>query len=521
MRRLFALGAVGVGGLIYASEATSRPAPPPLLDEVPPAAQSSHAAWLDYRNPTALEGWADAWFERFPPDPEGAVLIDRRHGYLQADDIHLGLHTTSYSYMHTYGRAMDLLRSAGVRLEQHRDLLTPGALSGRAGVFINLPAGRAPAFERSEVLTLEAFVRHGGALVLIVDHTNAYLHADVLSGMGQAFGFRLPPVTNADRGPGRTLSPSSVAWVRIRPLQEHPVTEGVQVGGILTGGVIEGLEGVIGSSQNGWQDAWNPDSDSAGFTGDLKRQPDEPGGSGAAVAVKQHGEGRLVLLGDQNAFGATMLGYEDNARIWTNAWMWALGRDVDIDEGDRVSFLAGPRSMCTSVAPMGFHTLYVQAARLGEWSGRRETCTAGSPRGSHVVMLPEFAGPIPQPARGVALLAPDTSSMRLLEELGLSWTTTEPVEGPLRWELPDPLALGLNGPVTVAPVKLDQDLEVLAWDAADRPLVVRHEAWLLVLDGRVVGGASLGRESVPRSKNPGAHDAALRLLGWLFTPPSH
>ena len=69
--------------------------------------------------------------------------------------------------------------------------------------------------------------------------------------------------------------------------------------------------------------------------------------------------------------------------------------------------------------------------------------------------------------------------------------------------------------------ELDQELEVLAWDAADRPLVVRHEAWLLVLDGRVVGGASLGRESVPRSKNPGAHDAALRLLGWLFTPPSH
>ena len=86
MRRLFALGAVGVGGLIYASEATSRPAPPPLLDEVPPAAQSSHAAWLDYRNPTALEGWADAWFERFPPDPEGAVLIDRRHGYLLLED---------------------------------------------------------------------------------------------------------------------------------------------------------------------------------------------------------------------------------------------------------------------------------------------------------------------------------------------------------------------------------------------------------------------------------------------------
>ena len=358
--------------------------------------------------------------------------------------------------------------------------------------------------------------------MLITEHTNAYLHADMLHGLQRAFGFELPPVTNADRKRRNILGPTTVAWVRIRPLVQHPLTEGVAVAGITTGGVVQGSgwTGVMGGSEHSWMDWGDPGSDSSGFAGNLQREPDEPLGPHAVVAVKEHGEGRVVVLADQNAFGATHIGYEDNERLWSNAVAWALDRPMPLPADNPVTTLTGRRSLCTSAAAFGFHTLQVQSSRLSAWSGTPNRCTAGPDMGDRVLMLPEYAGELPQPARGLALVEPGRlASLRILEPLGLTWSPPgEPSTGAVQWSepMPAPAGLGLEGTVTAAPLGLTGDFEVVATDAAGRPLVVRSGAWLLLLDAAVLSNAQMGKERASRDEAPGPYDLAFRLLGWLF-----
>ena len=526
MNRLVAVGVVALIGLGLSTWTRSVPTLPPHAEQTPPAAVGGKDGYLRYADDSTLDGFAEAWFGWFPPAADGPVLVDRRHSTTQGGDRVLELDTTAYTGLHVYGRAFEALEGQGVELVEHRDVITPGALSGTAGVFINLMTGSSMPLEGSEVATLSAYVEAGGALVLITDHTNAYLHQDMLGGLARELGFRLPAVTNSDRGRGHTLSPSTFAWVKIHPMQDHPINRGVRVGGILTGGVVEGWDEVLGTSERSWQDAWNPNSDSTGFTGELRWQEGEPKGPNAAVAARSIGQGRAVVLADQNAWGAVMLGYEDNGRIWQNVWAWALDRPFAYPEDDLVTVLGGPRSLCTAAAAYGFHTLQVHAARLGQLTGHREVCTATGPRGRSVLMLPEYEGPLPlEFERGVAIL--DTESegaQRLMQALGLGWRPAEePVTGPLTWRVPlaDPAARGLGGPVESNPISLVGDVEVLAVDALDRPVVVRKDDWLLLLDASLVQNRALGGQEDHFSKHPGAVDLANRLLGWLFTSPSH
>jgi hypothetical protein len=526
VNRLLAVGLVALVGLGLSSGTKTMPTRPPHADEMPPAAVGAKDGYLKYTDDTALDGFAEAWFSRFPPAADGPVVVDRRHSTTQGGDRVLGLNSTAYGDMHVYGRAFEALERQGVELVEHRDVLTPGALSGTAGVFINLMSGGSMPLEGSEVATLSAYLEAGGALVLITDHTNAYLHQDMLSGLSRELGFRLPPVTNADRGRGHTLSPSSFAWVRIRPLQDHPINRGVRVGGMLTGGVIEGWDAVVGTSERSWQDAWNPEANNTGFTGELRWQEGESRGANAAVAVRSIGQGRAVVLADQNAWGAVMLGYEDNGRIWQNAWSWALDRPFETLDDDLVTVLAGPRSLCTSAAAYGFHTLQVHAARLGQLTGHREVCTAFGPRGRNVLMLPEYEGPLPTDInRGVAVLdAQSEGAQRLMQSLSVGWRPAEePVTGPLTWRdpLPDLAGRELSGPVESNPISLVGDVEVLAVDSLDRPVVVRLNDWVLVLDASLLKNGALGRQDVRLAEHAGTVDLATRLLGWLFTPPSH
>ena len=314
-----------------------------------------------------------------------------------------------------------------------------------------------------------------------------------------------------------------MAWVKVRPQILHPVTAGVRVVGMTTGGVVEGWTGVLGGSERSWQDLWNPDANNGGFVGDLRRQDSERGGPSAMVAVREHGLGRAVIVADQNVFGSSHIGYEDNERLWSNAIGWVLQREMPLLPGAAVTTLTGPRSLCMSAAGFGFLTLQVQSSRLADHTHRPNRCTS-SPASTAVVLLPEYEGPLPSPRRGVALIDPEgDSSRRLLLALALrAGGVGEPADGPLVWVEPfeAPFGLGLEGAVRSAPVALEGDFDVLALDALARPVVVRSGPWVLVLDAALLSNAALGRESAPRQDAPGAHDLAFRLLGWLFTEPS-
>ncbi len=546
---LVVLGLLGLG---LATRLERGPSFEPWIDPLP-----EHAVSVGYWNfrqsegGYAVDGWAEWWMARRPPRGDGPLLIDKRHATKQPEDAAIGLEDYAYLDMHGFRRAFEPLRADGVRTRGVYQPWTPGELAGASGVFINLVSGDNPGFRTSEVQALVAFVRAGGGLVLITDHTNCYFHGEMLQALSQELGFEIRRHTAADKGRGKTLSPRSVAWVRTFSTGSgHPVGRDVEVVGWMTGGIVEPREDsafvpIMQGSETGWADLYLPHKkdDSSGFTGNLKRDEDEEPGPHSTVLAGQVGQGRVVVLADQNAWGSTLIGYEDNHRLFTNAVAWALGRDVELEvRGPRsVTTIGGHRSLCTSAAEFGYRTLQVQSQRLSEHLALPEHCTSEASVASQgLVLLPEaerddLEALLDGAERVLAIVdVQHAGSRQLLELLGLGWSEAgEPAQG-LRWRV------ALEGPehrvfdseqdlepISVSPLALDQDLEVLAEDALGRPAVVRLErgsaSLILVLDPRLLQNEALGGERqkpwVYGPEREAAHRLALRLLWAVYPKP--
>lgn len=507
-----------------------------------------------------VPGYADWWMERSPPRGDGPIVSDRRHASKQPEEDRLGLEDYGYTQMHGLSRAFDPARAAGVRIEPTYDVLTPGRLAGASMVFINLVSGDNPGFRHSEVLALESFVRHGGGLVLITDHTNCYFSAEMLLPLQEAFGFEVVPATACELPP-HTLSPKSRAWARMTVPGEHPTGQGVEVLGWMNGGIVRPGPGsafvpVMSSSESGWEDRLDPyrKPDSAGFTGSLRQEEGEPNGPHPVVIAGTHGQGRIVVLADQNAWGSTLVGYEDNAQMFTNALSWTTGQvmPLDLRGPASVTTLSGPQSLCTSAATYGYRTLQVQLQRLSEHHLVPEFCTLERPvQSKSVLLLPEAHHPdleriLAQAERAVVLV--DSAHTTHLELLGLELAPMggEALPGStLAWSGPsvttDHKAMGGADEDTLfsRPVLLSEgDYTVLAENDQGHPLVIsltrgQTQIWVL-LDASLVSNQVLGGErddptralsrEVEEGKAPGVSDAqrlsgyrlAWRLSDWLY-----
>ena len=532
-------------GLGLATQLEDGPTYEPWIDPLPEYAVSK--GYWDFRQTqggSAVPWWPDVYLGWDPPRGDGPLLIDRRHTNKQLETDALTIDAYSYDAQHGLHRAFEPLRASGVRLQPTWEPWTPGALGGASAVFINLVSGDNPGFRHSEVLALESFVRHGGGLVLITDHTNCYFHAEMLQELSDAFGFDIWPNTAADRGDGNRLSPRSVAWIRVRPSDvDHPVTRDVELAGWMNGGIVKaheggGLAGLMQNSSEGWADRLDPykKAESAGFTGNLKWDDDEPAGPHSVVLAGTHGKGRVVVLADQNAWGSTLIGYEDNHRLFANAMGWAIGQDLDLEvRGPRsITVVGGDRSLCTSAADFGFRTMSVQLQRLSEERSYPEFCTAdGDVASQGVLLLPEAQrddlGDLLARDRVLAVVDPEhAGSQAVLEALGLGWEPGEAVSG-LTWHAPHPEldnpvfdAVLETEPITLAPIRLDRQGTVLA-SASGVPVVVEVDGVTLVLAPELLTNATLGKErDKPWKESPEqatGHRAAFHLLDRLFPEP--
>ena len=370
----------------------------------------------------AIPAWNEAWFDRHPPDASGPLLIDELHTSKQPWNTVLAMDAYSYADQHGFGRAFAPVLAAGVRAQEVRLPWNPVTLGGAAAVFLNLVSGENPPITWAEANALEAFVRRGGGLVLITEHTDCYFHGEVLAPLTGLLGLTLPPVTACDV-PGHTLSPASRAWIRVAT-RPHAITNDVAILGLTTAGVIRAPSSwstVAATSSAGWSDTWDPwhNGASAGFTGDLAQSPDEPSEVLPVVVAGEHGAGRVVVLGDQNAWGATLIGFEDNAQLFTNAFAWVLRRDIPVE-------VRGPRSVSTLVSPErpdcamaredGFRTLQVHMERLAQATGIPAFCTSRRAPASRSLVL------LPGPARDDldALFVPGRHILALLDDSPLA-----------------------------------------------------------------------------------------------------
>lgn len=274
----------------------------------------------------------------YRPDGEGPwVLVDLFHSRKQNPEDYY-LHRGNYDYQGVFGyrRAFDHLETHGYRWTSIRSLrLSPQRLAGFDVLFINLVDNQRPAFSASEIEAIQDFVRRGGGLFVIADHTNVYRHAERVNPLLRPMGIEVLYHTAVDYPPAYSVA--GTAWIMAFDLDEHPVTADVEMVSMQTGGALATNHGVVHTSARSFADWWNPE-DTSGYYGNWTHDGDdnlEPRGPLPIVAAREFGEGRVVVAADQNMFGDAWLHFGDNFALFNNAMEWLAAAPSSIPLRDR------------------------------------------------------------------------------------------------------------------------------------------------------------------------------------------
>ncbi len=261
------------------------------------------------------------------------ILIDSIHAH---NSIEHGLEPGVYEYHQTAGycTAIGYLRARGIGCDEIKSgSLDPATLAKYKMLFINLVSADLPPYSVPEIAAIKSFVESGGSLLVIVDHTNCYFHAYKLGPLMQELGIELHTDSACDKAP-RTLG-SSCTWITITNFKPHPITQGLQVIAMQTGGTVDDRYAIATTSEAAWADNWSvhPYSadDNPGMFGNGKFDPGERTGKLGVVLARELGKGKIVVVGDQNMLSDNFIRYAENYKLWLNTVAWLM------DGGDPAS----------------------------------------------------------------------------------------------------------------------------------------------------------------------------------------
>jgi hypothetical protein len=266
------------------------------------------------------------------PTGEGEwILVDLYHTRLQNPlDHRMVKGSYAYQGVHGYSRLFDHLDANGYPWGViENQPLSAARLEGYKALFINLVSSRYEDFTDEEVEVIKDFVRGGGGLFLIADHTNVYRHAERCNRFLIPMGLEITYHSSLDTGAN---SVSGLGWIAIDNLEEHPTNSGVDMISFQTGGVVQpvadGAMATARTSERGYGDLWI-ESNGGGFYGDWRHTDDElePKGNVPVVAAAEYGEGRVVVVGDQNIYGDAWLHFGDNFKHALNVFEWVTGNE--------------------------------------------------------------------------------------------------------------------------------------------------------------------------------------------------
>ena len=316
-----------------------------------------------------------------PTGPGPWVLVDLYHTRIQnPEDYRLQKDGYSYQGVFGYARAFDHLQEHGYNWNSIRELeLSEARLQGYDVLFINLVHDERPDFTDAEVEAIQAYVRGGGGLVVIADHTNVYYHAQRINRFLREMGVEVTYHSALESG---DQSVAGLGWIAIEEMADHPINAGVDMISFQTGGTMAepSAEGAVATSrlsETGWGDFWD-ESQTHGFYGNWERDEGEPQGDNPVVVASEYGQGRVVVVGDQNIYGDAWLHFGDNFAHFMNIFEWAAGREgapeplrtikpkglnvgVDIRLSERAAGSGGSQ---------GYYTWFVNFNRDQEVTGR-------------------------------------------------------------------------------------------------------------------------------------------------------
>lgn len=255
------------------------------------------------------------------------VLIDARHAN-DFSDVPFSSLEINYHRIYSFRRAFENLAALGVRIERFEGPEPlDAALLARCGVlFLNLPSPEKAPFLLSEIVAIKEFIENGGAAFFIVEHSNCYFHARLLTPLFNELDVVAQEATVCDAT--RKLG-DGVGWIYFDEFAERPVTQGVKRIAFQTGGPVDPRWAVAWSSEKSWADAPNVPlygEASLDFLGNLEPEKREFVGRQGVVLAKNFGRGKIVAVGDQNMFSRFFFNYLDNDRLWFNAFAWILDR---------------------------------------------------------------------------------------------------------------------------------------------------------------------------------------------------
>jgi hypothetical protein len=265
------------------------------------------------------------------------VLVDLYHTRKQnPEDYHL--YKGNYRYQGVFGfrRAFNHLEDNDYKWTSIRTLpLSRQRLEGFDVLFINLVDDRRPPFSDDEIEAVTDFVRGGGGLFVIVDHTNVYSHAARINPLIEPMGIEALYHTATDKPP--EYSVAGRAWIMAFDMADHAVTDGVEMVSMQTGGALETDHGVAFTSEHSFADLWNPD-EPTGHYGNWQHDGDEevePRGPLPIVAAREFGQGRVVVAADQNMFGDAWLHFGHNFELLMNSIEWLAQQTPDVPLRER------------------------------------------------------------------------------------------------------------------------------------------------------------------------------------------
>jgi len=226
-----------------------------------------------------------------PADRPVIALLDR--GLVSWDRPMVG--RTGLENAGMFGLLPRYLRAAGFEVNLRSDALSEASLEGaRVAVVIN-PTQSLPAEERN---ALERFVRAGGGLLVLGDHTDIGGSMNPLNELLEPYGvsfrfdsaftpghwhnntgFRVPVLTGDLDDANNKLQQSTGASLRLR----HPAA-------------------AVATARWGFSDAGDRANKDNAFLGDYIHQASEPFGDLPVVALAYYGDGRVIVFGDTSPF---------------------------------------------------------------------------------------------------------------------------------------------------------------------------------------------------------------------------
>jgi hypothetical protein len=248
------------------------------------------------------------------PDPEFDTSVERpayrlRHPKVVIDEAHSNFHTAEGRYK----PLAEMLRNDGYRVLRGTRKFDRESLEGiRVLVISNATAPDAtdeasrPAFTEEECDAVRDWVRAGGSLLLIADHTP---YGSAAENLAKWFGVEMGKGTVFDPDHGHKEDPTVLTFSRENGLLgSHPILRGLKVVVAFTGQSLGVPDGAVALMKLG------PGAKEAQSVQELQSSTGRPvGGRAQGIALKL-GKGRVVMMGEAAMFSAQLIRFEHEGK---------------------------------------------------------------------------------------------------------------------------------------------------------------------------------------------------------------